>query len=186
MRALQISDDNNTFRIGTKEPATAINGTQLNNEIQCRDISQSQMSPVIQPQNVQKLPTQAQQQPQLTNMYQSTMQVPVDNTNVNINNTTTATATATAVAVTAPAITAVPPTCNLNQTPNTALNASAFGVNSGMRQDTYQRTLEYVQNCRSWAENTEAVSSTSNMKINDMSTSLSSLLEENRYYNSVI
>nr|XP_015833512.1 PREDICTED: transcriptional activator cubitus interruptus [Tribolium castaneum] len=64
----------------------------------------------------------------------------------------------------------------------------------GMRQDTYQRTLEYVQNCQSWVSNTEMVTSTtthplakcgdgtsSNMVVNDMTSSLSSLLEENRY-----
>ncbi|XP_044270412.1 transcriptional activator cubitus interruptus isoform X2 [Tribolium madens] len=63
----------------------------------------------------------------------------------------------------------------------------------GMRQDTYQRTLEYVQNCQSWVSNSDMVSSTthplakcgdttsSNMVVNDMTSSLSSLLEENRY-----
>jgi len=88
-----------------------------------------------------------------------------------------------------------------------------------MRQDTYQRTLEYVQQCRSWAaekpvaapgpasnplspdSSTEpmppppkaepvaaaaatpvpGVHETSNMVVNDMTSSLSSLLEENRY-----
>lgn len=64
---------------------------------------------------------------------------------------------------------------------------------TGMRQDAYQRTLEYVQNCQSWVGNSEMVSSTtngavkcgeaasSNMVVNDMTSSLSSLLEENRY-----
>lgn len=62
----------------------------------------------------------------------------------------------------------------------------------GMRQDTYQRTLEYVQNCQSWVNNSDAANSTvsfvkcgdkpsSNMIVNDMTSSLSSLLEENRY-----
>lgn len=62
----------------------------------------------------------------------------------------------------------------------------------GMRQDTYQRTLEYVQNCQSWVNNSETTNSTmsfakcgdkpsSNMIVNDMTSSLSSLLEENRY-----
>lgn len=61
------------------------------------------------------------------------------------------------------------------------------------RQDTYQRTLEYVQNCQSWVSNSDYVNSsginpitkcgdtTSNMVVNDMTSSLSSLLEENRY-----
>lgn len=56
-----------------------------------------------------------------------------------------------------------------------------------MQHDAYQRTLEYVQNCQSWAENTEATTATTtpaaNMAMNDMSTSLSSLLEETRYFN---
>lgn len=183
LRALQISDDKNTFGIEIKELNPMNDGqqsrsqTQLqpqtNNEIQCRDISQSQISPGIQPQNVQKvqkIPTQ--QQPQGTNIYQSTMQILVANTNANANANVNMNNTAQQ--------------CNSNVPLTSATNQTAFGVNSSMRQDTYQRTLEYVQNCRSWTENTETVSSTSNMKINDMSTSLSSLMEENRYYNSVI
>ncbi|KAF5296196.1 hypothetical protein FQA39_LY12650 [Lamprigera yunnana] len=63
----------------------------------------------------------------------------------------------------------------------------------GMRQDAYQRTLEYVQNCQSWVNTADVVSSSthpkgkcndvpsSNMVVNDMTSSLSSLLEENRY-----
>lgn len=63
----------------------------------------------------------------------------------------------------------------------------------GMRQDAYQRTLEYVQNCQSWVTNPDMVSSSThplskcgekgstNMVVNDMTSSLSSLLEENRY-----
>jgi len=78
---------------------------------------------------------------------------------------------------------------------------------SVMHLDTYQRTLEYVQSCQNWMEtnNTSTnqiqslpgmpvnntlfpdVSSSThpyhgtNMVINDMTTSLTSLLEENRY-----
>ncbi|KAI4499717.1 hypothetical protein M0802_005287 [Mischocyttarus mexicanus] len=66
----------------------------------------------------------------------------------------------------------------------------------GMRQDSYRRTLEYVQQCRNWSGNmheTSVSSSThpislpqplpasANMVVNDMTSSLSSLLEENRY-----
>ncbi|XP_012542616.1 transcriptional activator cubitus interruptus [Monomorium pharaonis] len=68
----------------------------------------------------------------------------------------------------------------------------------GMRQDSYRRTLEYVQQCRNWSVNaqtheTNVSSSThpmslpqplpasANMVVNDMTSSLSSLLEENRY-----
>ncbi|ALC48074.1 ci, partial [Drosophila busckii] len=78
-----------------------------------------------------------------------------------------------------------------------------------MQSDTYQRTLEYVQSCQNWMETNSSSLSTShtpvwadvtssthphphaspypqahtgnNMIINDMTTSLSSLLEENRY-----
>ncbi|XP_050466214.1 transcriptional activator cubitus interruptus-like isoform X1 [Cataglyphis hispanica] len=68
----------------------------------------------------------------------------------------------------------------------------------GMRQDSYRRTLEYVQQCRNWSDNAQShetnVSSSThpislpqplpasaNMVVNDMTSSLSSLLEENRY-----
>ncbi|KAH8278334.1 hypothetical protein KR026_009430, partial [Drosophila bipectinata] len=70
-----------------------------------------------------------------------------------------------------------------------------------MQSDTYQRTLQYVQSCQNWMETNNAVtvpttidtncfladvsSSThpypGNMVINDMTTSLSSLLEENKF-----
>ncbi|XP_020809837.1 transcriptional activator cubitus interruptus [Drosophila serrata] len=74
-------------------------------------------------------------------------------------------------------------------------------INS-MQLDTYQRTLEYVQSCQNWMETTKNTASIvdqvpmsvwpdvsssthpfpgANMVINDMTTSLSSLLEENRY-----
>lgn len=73
----------------------------------------------------------------------------------------------------------------------------------GMRQDSYRRTLEYVQQCRNWSGNahtheTNVSSSThplqlpqplptsDNMIVNDMTSSLSSLLEENRYLQSMI
>lgn len=70
----------------------------------------------------------------------------------------------------------------------------------GMRQDSYRRTLEYVEQCRNWSGSAQAqvhetgVSSSThplslpqplpasaNMIVNDMTSSLSSLLEENRY-----
>ncbi|KAJ2941041.1 hypothetical protein O0L34_g13171 [Tuta absoluta] len=56
-----------------------------------------------------------------------------------------------------------------------------------MRQETYQRTLEYVENCENW-KSSETVSSTThplqggdNMVVNDLQTSLSSFYEENQY-----
>lgn len=65
------------------------------------------------------------------------------------------------------------------------LEVSPTGVSNGMRSDAYQRTLEYVQNCQNWVDSTDMVSSSthpsSNMIINDMSTSLNSYLEEDRY-----
>lgn len=64
---------------------------------------------------------------------------------------------------------------------------TGFGFGSTMQHDAYQRTLEYVQNCQSWAENTDTPPVTTtpaaNIVINEMSTSLSSLLEETRYFN---
>lgn len=68
----------------------------------------------------------------------------------------------------------------------------------GMRQDSYRRTLEYVQQCRNWSGNAQThetnvsssthpmslpqpLPSSANMVVNDMTSSLSSLLEENRY-----
>lgn len=68
----------------------------------------------------------------------------------------------------------------------------------GLRQDSYRRTLEYVQQCRNWTgqgqtHETNVSSSThpmslpqplpssANMVVNDMTSSISSLLEENRY-----
>jgi len=69
----------------------------------------------------------------------------------------------------------------------------------GMRQDSYRRTLEYVQQCRNWSDNAQNTNETNvsssthpiilpqplpasvNMIINDMTSSLSSLMEENRY-----
>ncbi|CAF4902429.1 unnamed protein product [Pieris macdunnoughi] len=58
---------------------------------------------------------------------------------------------------------------------------------NSMRQDTYQRTLEYVENCENW-KSSEMVSSSThplqggdNMVVNDLQTSLSSFYEENQY-----
>lgn len=110
-----------------------------NSEIQCKDISQSQMSPGLMNQNQ-----------------------PKESQNMNMNS---------------------------NTNPNNTVQPI------GMRQDTYQRTLEYVQNCQSWVGNSDVVTSSthplakikgedaacSNMVVNDMTSSLSSLLEENRY-----
>ncbi|GBP00323.1 Transcriptional activator cubitus interruptus [Eumeta japonica] len=58
---------------------------------------------------------------------------------------------------------------------------------NAMRQDTYQRTLEYVENCENWKSSEMVTSSThplqggDNMVVNDLQTSLSSFYEENQY-----
>ncbi|VVC89479.1 unnamed protein product, partial [Leptidea sinapis] len=59
--------------------------------------------------------------------------------------------------------------------------------NNTMRQETYQRTLEYVESCENW-KSSEMVSSSThplqggdNMVVNDLQTSLSSFYEENQY-----
>lgn len=168
------------------------NSTQAQHlaEIQCGDISQSQMSPAVPMssaiQNVQKRmlppaqappprpqPTESQAlpppppppppaQPRLDAMQnQTTAAYPPHNaTNI--------------------------PRCECGNGSNEP-NQQPCMYHSGMCHDTYQRTLEYVQSVQtqSWVENAEAVTSSthpsSNMIINDMSTSLNSLLEENRY-----
>ncbi|XP_067614042.1 transcriptional activator cubitus interruptus-like isoform X2 [Eurosta solidaginis] len=81
-------------------------------------------------------------------------------------------------------------------------NGNGSLAHKSMRLDTYQRTLEYVQNCQSWLETNDStvtcniiksnfeqnqgVSSSThpnaNMIINDMTTSIGSLLEENQYF----
>ncbi|KAF6207053.1 hypothetical protein GE061_018291 [Apolygus lucorum] len=50
-----------------------------------------------------------------------------------------------------------------------------------MRQTAYERTLEYVEQCQTWATTTQQPPSC-NMVINDMTSSLNSLMEENRYF----
>lgn len=68
----------------------------------------------------------------------------------------------------------------------------------GMRQDSYRRTLEYVQQCRNWSGTAQVheasvsssthpmsllqpVPASTNMILNDMTSSLNSLFEENRF-----
>ncbi|XP_050742837.1 transcriptional activator cubitus interruptus isoform X2 [Drosophila biarmipes] len=84
--------------------------------------------------------------------------------------------------------------------PNTQTTVGGSNTSS-MVSDTYQRTLEYVQSCQNWVDTNNSsgdqiqsnntlwsdVSSSThpyagtNLVINDMTTSLTSLLEENRY-----
>lgn len=52
-----------------------------------------------------------------------------------------------------------------------------------VRQTAYQRTLEYVEQCQNWTSSTTTTTqATCNMVINDMTSSLNSLMEENRYF----
>lgn len=53
---------------------------------------------------------------------------------------------------------------------------------NNMQSEAYQRTLEYVEQCQSWAVSSSTHPPSSNMVINDMTSSLNSLLEENRYF----
>uniref|UniRef100_A0A8D8LYK4 Transcriptional activator GLI3 n=2 Tax=Cacopsylla melanoneura TaxID=428564 RepID=A0A8D8LYK4_9HEMI len=79
---------------------------------------------------------------------------------------------------------------SLNTTHNKDVQSNEVSQ-SNMRQSTYQRTLEYVEQCQNmWnsvsstqtPHGAAAAAATSNMVINDMNTSLSSLLEENRVF----
>lgn len=76
---------------------------------------------------------------------------------------------------------------DISQSQIEATNARKKNQNSTMRQETYQRTLEYVENCENW-KSSEMVSSSThplqggdNMVVNDLQTSLSSFYEENQY-----
>jgi transcriptional activator cubitus interruptus len=54
---------------------------------------------------------------------------------------------------------------------------------ANMRQTAYQRTLEYVEQCQNWTvTSTTPRPAPCNMVINDMTSSLNSLMEENRYF----
>ncbi|XP_055858126.1 transcriptional activator cubitus interruptus isoform X2 [Episyrphus balteatus] len=127
-------------------------------EIQCGDISQSQMSPAIAP------------------------SIPPPHSDVNIVNP----AVGNPAATTPASMPTIKASTSVHEPSTFAQQPPIEASNNGMRQETYQRTLEYVQNCQNWLENTTQIvtSSThpsSNMIINDMTTSLSSLLEENRF-----
>lgn len=76
---------------------------------------------------------------------------------------------------------------DISQSQIEANNGRKKGQNNTMRQDTYQRTLEYVESCENW-KSSEMVSSSThplqggdNMVVNDLQTSLSSFYEENQY-----
>ncbi|XP_030040744.2 zinc finger protein GLI4 [Manduca sexta] len=76
---------------------------------------------------------------------------------------------------------------DISQSQIEASNGRKKNQNNTMRQETYQRTLEYVENCENW-KSSEMVSSSThplqggdNMVVNDLQTSLSSFYEENQY-----
>lgn len=76
---------------------------------------------------------------------------------------------------------------DISQSQIEATNGRKKNQNNTMRQDTYQRTLEYVESCENW-KSSEMVSSSThplqggdNMVVNDLQTSLSSFYEENQY-----
>lgn len=135
------------------QPMISLSGNNV--EIQCGDISQSQLSPAVH-QRQQSQATNTNPQQNFTSAMQPQQQTQQQQ---NADN------------------------CVHND--GCAHNDNCMH-HSGMRQDTYQRTLEYVQNCQNWTENSETVSSSthpsSNLIINDMTTSLNSLWEENRVF----
>ncbi|XP_062533394.1 transcriptional activator cubitus interruptus isoform X2 [Armigeres subalbatus] len=165
-------------------------------EIQCGDISQSQLSPPVVPNPPNASPSThrpSQQQPAPKPMESSLQTPPLPSTPTGFGENPAAAASSAA---------APPP-------------PTAAGTQSTMGSETYQRTLEYVQNCQNWVESAaDMVSSSthpttganaaagatagtasaaaavapppppaaaSNLVINDMSTSLSSYFEEDRY-----
>ncbi|XP_068624641.1 transcriptional activator cubitus interruptus isoform X2 [Battus philenor] len=76
---------------------------------------------------------------------------------------------------------------DISQSQIDASNGRKKNQTNTMRQDTYQRTLEYVESCENW-KSSEMVSSSThplqggdNMVVNDLQTSLSSFYEENQY-----
>ncbi|XP_011195008.1 transcriptional activator cubitus interruptus isoform X1 [Zeugodacus cucurbitae] len=183
-------------------------------EIQCGDISQSQMSPILEtrqpnPSTKVIMPGNTTTQAAVTTTTMTMQSISANQTQAGpavghfVNNFPTTTTAITTVAATTTEL--------RGNSRNTEQNVpyipnGASITNGGMRLDTYQRTLEYVQNCQNWLETNnfatnsnqdkertdydqnaqQAVSSSThpsnNMIINDMTTSLSSLLEENRYF----
>lgn len=139
------------------QPMLSMTGNNV--EIQCGDISQSQLSPAVRQRQQQSQAQNANPQQNFTNPMQTPQQQQQSQQQQNTDN------------------------CVNND--GCAHNDNCLH-HSGMRQDTYQRTLEYVQNCQNWTENSETVSSSthpsSNLIINDMTTSLNSLWEENRVF----
>lgn len=185
-------------------------------EIQCGDVSQSQMSPILEslPQNPSNKVIMAANTTTQTAVANTTLtmhSVLTNQTQVSpavghfVNDFPTTTTSITTVAASTTELRGS--MGNNGQNVAYTLNDASI-ANGGMRLDTYQRTLEYVQNCQNWLQTNNSgtycnsnqdnerldyeqngqqpVSSSThpstNMIINDMTTSLSSLLEENRYF----
>ncbi|XP_050084332.1 transcriptional activator cubitus interruptus [Anopheles aquasalis] len=180
--------------------------SNTNSEIQCGDISQSQMSPAIAAMAPvpnatmharQQLPlvsnqTGMQQQQQQQQQQQSSAVVAPTQPMESSLQTPPLPSSPTGFGDLAAA--GAPPALPMSLTEDNGLGtitaaAAALangGSNAAMGSESYQRTLEYVQNCQNWSESAaDMVSSSthpsSNLVINDMSTSLSSYFEEDRY-----
>lgn len=187
------------------------------NEIQCGDISQSQMSPAGTnnplssnsnvPDNSSARVNNVGQQQCMTNGYAMAMMqqqqrpnpMPNNPQYPNLNPPPSQQETINNNLPLANNSTVTPSMNNSNNNPTNNNSNNDCPNNGTMRQDTYQRTLEYVQNCQNWIENTsnnngnntnngnaaDMVSSSThpspNMIVNDLSTSLNSYLEEDRY-----
>uniref|UniRef100_A0A182T3M4 Uncharacterized protein n=1 Tax=Anopheles maculatus TaxID=74869 RepID=A0A182T3M4_9DIPT len=176
-----------TFNTGNSanQNATVLGSNPESNiEIQCGDISQSQMSPAIAAMapsgnnpalavetrqhaaDIEVAPPVPSQQPM-----ESSLQTPP------------LPSTPTGFGETVPGPQPAPLPMSLTADAGMSIGQTDNG--NAMGSDTYQRTLEYVQNCQNWNESADMVSSSthpsSNLVINDMSTSLSSYFEEDRY-----
>ncbi|XP_049534830.1 transcriptional activator cubitus interruptus [Anopheles darlingi] len=179
--------------------------SNTNTEIQCGDISQSQMSPAIaamapvanatmhgrQQQPLVSNPTGGMQQQQQQQQSSAPVVAPTQPMESSLQ-TPPLPSSPTGFGDLAAA--GAPPALPMSLTEDTGLGtitaAAAVLANGGssaaMGSESYQRTLEYVQNCQNWSESAaDMVSSSthpsSNLVINDMSTSLSSYFEEDRY-----
>lgn len=175
--------------------------SNTNSEIQCGDISQSQMSPAIAAMAPVATMHARQQQPLVSNQtgmqLQQQQQQPsavVAPTQPMESSLQTPPLPSSPTGFGDLAAAGAPPALPMSLTEDNGLGtitaaaaALANGPNSAaMGSESYQRTLEYVQNCQNWSESAaDMVSSSthpsSNLVINDMSTSLSSYFEEDRY-----
>ncbi|XP_053679585.1 transcriptional activator cubitus interruptus [Anopheles nili] len=153
-----------------------------NTEIQCGDISQSQMSPAIAAMapngNAPSMAANERQQEVDLPILAPTRQQPMESSLQTPPLPSTPTGFGDAATGAAP--------LPMSLTADNGMTMGQVNNNTAMGSDTYQRTLEYVQNCQNWSESAaDMVSSSthpsSNLVINDMSTSLSSYFEEDRY-----